>query len=79
MMTYIQQFPGLIHFVYIDRRTNQVTAPSFNIMSGEINGMDATRLLKDKVRMKLIDGILFHLDICSDFYIMPSGNIPGSQ
>ncbi|XP_071169575.1 BLOC-3 complex member HPS1-like isoform X1 [Mytilus edulis] len=58
MTSYIEQFPGLVHFIYIDRRTNQVTAPSFNITSGEttletgettVKEMDATRLLKDKV------------------------------
>ncbi|KAK3585451.1 hypothetical protein CHS0354_003298 [Potamilus streckersoni] len=49
MTSYIVEFPGLIHFIYINRRTNQITAPSLNITSD----VDATQYLKDKIWSKV--------------------------
>ena len=47
---YIERFPGLIHFIYVNRRTNQVMAPALNITHDSSNTtQDATQLLKDKV------------------------------
>ncbi|XP_060085566.1 BLOC-3 complex member HPS1-like [Ylistrum balloti] len=65
MTTYLDMFPGLVHFIYIDRKTNQVMAPSLNITTGEDGTVsDATQLLKDKiwkmiewVQLKLKNGI----------------------
>ena len=50
VVRYIERFPGLIHFIYVNRRTNQVMAPALNITHDNSNTtQDATQLLKDKV------------------------------
>lgn len=65
MTTYLDMFPGLVHFIYIDRKTNQVMAPSLNITTAEDGtASDATQLLKEKIwkmiewmQLKLKNGI----------------------
>ncbi|XP_041370625.1 Hermansky-Pudlak syndrome 1 protein homolog isoform X2 [Gigantopelta aegis] len=48
MTSYLNEFPGLIHFMYTDRQLHQLTAPSFNITCEE-GRKDATQYLKEKV------------------------------
>ncbi|XP_033757582.1 Hermansky-Pudlak syndrome 1 protein homolog [Pecten maximus] len=61
MTTYLDMFPGLVHFIYIDRKTNQVMAPSLNITTSEDGtSTDATQLLKEKI-WKMIEWVQLKL------------------
>lgn len=65
---YLDAFPGLVHFIYIDRRTNQLTAPSLNI-TDEGENHDATQFLKDKVKScNLFLNVSSHVIIIYLFY-----------
>ncbi|XP_061171540.1 BLOC-3 complex member HPS1-like [Saccostrea echinata] len=74
MTSYLDAFPGLVHFIYIDRRTNQLTAPSLNITEeGEI--LDATQFLKNKIwtmtswmYSKLTNGVTVAMAREGDYY-----------
>jgi len=48
--SYIEDYPGLVHFIYVNRRTHQLMAPALNITNAdEAGATDATQLLKEKV------------------------------
>lgn len=46
---YLEEFPGLVHFLYIDRITHRFIAPSLDFSS-----METTSLTKRKVRIYLL-------------------------
>ncbi|KAK7109941.1 BLOC-3 complex member HPS1-like [Littorina saxatilis] len=48
MTSYLDDFPGLIHFIYVDRQFQHMTAPSLNMMIDH-GKADATRFLKEKI------------------------------
>ncbi|KAL3277184.1 hypothetical protein HHI36_012535 [Cryptolaemus montrouzieri] len=52
---YMEDFPGLVHFIYIDRTTHRVTSPSIDFHS------DKPHLLTQKKVWHLIDFALQHL------------------
>jgi len=50
MTGYIQDFPGLVHFIYIDRVSHHMTAPSMNIIEDPESEQDQlTVLIKQKI------------------------------
>ncbi|PVD30652.1 hypothetical protein C0Q70_09925 [Pomacea canaliculata] len=48
MTSYLDDFPGLVHFIYVDRHYHQMMAPSLNIISDQ-GKMDATVFFKEKI------------------------------
>ncbi|XP_046365121.2 Hermansky-Pudlak syndrome 1 protein homolog [Haliotis rufescens] len=75
MTSYLDEFPGMVHFIYIDRQSNQLTAPSLNITLEETGKKDATSLLKNKVwvmveqmMVKLTEGYTSIMFRDGDFY-----------
>ncbi|XP_067656863.1 BLOC-3 complex member HPS1-like [Haliotis asinina] len=75
MTSYLDEFPGMVHFIYIDRQSNQLTAPSLNITPEEKGKKDATSLVKNKVWMmvehmmvKLTEGYTSIMFRDGDFY-----------
>ncbi|KAI8792885.1 Hermansky-Pudlak syndrome 1 protein [Biomphalaria glabrata] len=75
MTSYIDEFPGLIHFIFVDRLFHQMSAPSLNISLNLGENTDATSFLKEKiwsmyqhVMCKLTEGYTTVLLREGDFY-----------
>ncbi|CAH1785067.1 unnamed protein product [Owenia fusiformis] len=51
--SYQEDFPGLVHFIYVDRMTNQITVPSINVSAddpeSDMERGDMGKVLKKKV------------------------------